>query len=152
MEAVEVRQKCRWVVVGAAGDRAAAGEVSTGFSGRIENLAGKTSLEELLALLRGCSALLTNDTGTMHLADLLGVPLVAIFGSTEPALTGPRNRHSVVLRHHVECSPCFLRTCPLDFRCMEGVRASDAGSALLGLLTSIATPIVPPPPADTSQS
>ena len=71
--------------------------------------------------LRQCSLLLTNDTGTMHLAALLGVPVVAVFGSTEPRLTGPLGNGHIILRHHVECSPCFLRECPIDFRCMRAI-------------------------------
>ena len=58
----------------------------------------------------------------MHLADLLGVPVVAIFGSTEPALTGPSGITTPphrILRRKVECNPCYLRKCPIDFRCMN---------------------------------
>jgi heptosyltransferase-2 len=78
--------------------------------------------------------LLTNDTGTMHLASLLGVPVVAIFGSTEPGLTGPLGDHHIVLRHHVECSPCFLRRCPIDFRCMKAVTVQGVVDAVLSIL------------------
>ena len=70
----------------------------------------------------------------MHLADYLGTPLVAVFGSTEPRLTGPRSPTSVILRHQVECSPCFLRECPLDFRCMHAVTAEEAAQAVLTLM------------------
>ncbi|MEQ1861488.1 MAG: lipopolysaccharide heptosyltransferase II [Chthoniobacteraceae bacterium] len=91
---------------------------------------GNTTLAELIAELRKCDLLLTNDTGTMHLAASLGVPVVAIFGSTEPALTGPLGEGHTVLRHHVECSPCFLRECPIDFRCMKGVEVSEVVSAI----------------------
>lgn len=134
MEKVSARIRCEWVVVGAAGDVDIAAAVCLGFPGPARNLAGKTSLDELITTLRGCHALLTNDTGTMHLADALGVPLVAIFGSTEPALTGPRGEHSVVLRRQVECSPCFLRECPLDFRCMKAITPDMAAAALQDLL------------------
>jgi heptosyltransferase II len=80
---------------------------------------------ELAAQLRRCRLLLTNDTGTMHLAAFLGVPTVSIFGSTEPQLTRPIGEGHVVIRHHVECSPCFLRKCPLDFRCMKAVTVEE---------------------------
>ncbi|NIP92280.1 MAG: lipopolysaccharide heptosyltransferase II, partial [Akkermansiaceae bacterium] len=59
--------------------------------------------------------------GTMHLAAALGVPTIAVFGSTEPVLTGPLGHVHTVVREHVECSPCFLRECPLDFRCMDAI-------------------------------
>jgi heptosyltransferase-2 len=67
----------------------------------------------------------------MHLADFLGVPLVAVFGSTEPALTGPRGPRSRVIRQQVECSPCFLRECPIDFRCMREVPTDAVVAAVL---------------------
>jgi lipopolysaccharide heptosyltransferase II len=120
---------CRWVVLGTAADTALAQSLSAGFP-NISDLTGKTTLDELMATLSGLSALLTNDTGTMHLADFLGVPLVAVFGSTEPAFTGPRGPRSHVIRHHVECSPCFLRNCPLDFRCMNEVSTGSVTDAL----------------------
>jgi len=94
------------------------------------DLTGRTSLLELAAQLRRCKLLLTNDTGTMHLAAFLQVPTVAIFGSTEPQLTGPMGDGHVVIRHHVECSPCFLRACPLDFRCMKAVTVGEAVHAV----------------------
>jgi lipopolysaccharide heptosyltransferase II len=98
------------------------------------NRIGQTTLEQLMQELRECRLLLTNDTGTMHLAALLGVPVVAIFGSTEPRLTGPLGDGHVVLRHHVECSPCFLRDCPIDFRCMNAISAQEATDAVLSIL------------------
>jgi heptosyltransferase-2 len=62
----------------------------------------------------------------MHVASALGVPTVAVFGSTEPALTGPISLRSRVVRHHVPCSPCFLRECPIDFACMKSVTPEKA--------------------------
>lgn len=149
MERISARADCRWVVFGAATDRAAADEICAGFSGKVQNLAGTTSLSQLIERLRSVHLLLTNDTGTMHLADYLGVPLVAVFGSTEPLLTGPRGERSVVLRQHVECSPCFLRECPIDFRCMRAVSPEMVEAALLGLIRGAPASIVPPPPFNT---
>ncbi len=134
MEIISRQTPCSWVIIGTAADSPVAEEIVRGFPGTIENLAGKTSMEELIAKLHGLSALLTNDTGTMHLADALGVPLVAIFGSTEPRLTGPRGAHSTVIRHQVECSPCFLRDCPLDFRCMKAITPAEAAEGMLALV------------------
>ena len=94
----------------------------------------QTTLDQLILALRECRLLLTNDTGTMHLASLLGVPVVAIFGSTEPGLTGPLGDHHIILRHHVECSPCFLRKCPIDFRCMKAVEIQEVVDAVLSIL------------------
>jgi lipopolysaccharide heptosyltransferase II len=100
------------------------------------DLVGKTTLAELIERLRECDLLLTNDTGTMHLAASLGVPVVAIFGSTEPALTGPLGDDHIVLRKHVECSPCFLRECPIDFRCMKAIDAAEVIAAIKTVLAA----------------
>ena len=61
-------------------------------------------------------------------------PLVVVFGSTEPRLTGPRSPKSTVLRHQVECNPCFLSKCPLGFRCMHAVAPEEAANAILELI------------------
>ena len=134
MELVSQKIACSWIIVGTDRDRGLATEILQGFDGQAEDLTGQTSLEELIEQLRRVRVLLTNDTGTMHLADWLGIPLVAIFGSTEPRLTGPRSAKSTVLRHQVECSPCFLRECPLDFRCMRAVAPEEAANAMLALI------------------
>ena len=127
---------CRWVILGTAADSELAQSLSAGFQ-NVSDLTGKTTLDELMSTLCGLSALLTNDTGTMHLADFLGVPLVAVFGSTEPAFTGPRGPRSRVIRHQVECSPCFLRDCPLDFRCMHEISTASVAEALEACLSHL---------------
>ena len=125
-----------WVLFGVEKDRPLSETIQTVLGDRCENRIGKTTLSELMNELRGCHALLTNDTGTMHLAAYLGVPVVAVFGSTDPALTGPLAppERVRILRHQVECSPCFLKECPLDLRCMKAVSAEEAADALLELL------------------
>jgi len=120
-----------WRIFGVEGDRPAAEVVAAALDGRCENLVGQTTLGQLIERLRECRLLLTNDTGAMHLAAHLGVPVLAIFGSTEDRLTGPLGRSSRVLRHHVACSPCLLRECPLDFRCMESVTVDEVAGAVL---------------------
>ena len=134
MELVSQKIACSWVIIGMDSDRNLGAEILQRFDGKAEDLTGKTSLDELIEHLRNLRVLLTNDTGTMHLADGLGIPLVAVFGSTEPRLTGPRSPTSTVLRHQVECSPCFLRECPLDFRCMHAVAPEEAARAILALI------------------
>jgi heptosyltransferase-2 len=99
----------------------------------LRNLAGQTSLRELGAALRCCEVLLTNDTGPMHLAAAVGTPVVALFGSTSPELTGPGlpgdPRHHV-LDARVACAPCFRRECPIDFRCMNALPVTDVIASL----------------------
>jgi heptosyltransferase II len=119
-----------WVLFGTAKDGTVGAEIAAALGERCLNLIGQTTLEQLIEELGKCRLLLTNDTGTMHLATLLGVPVVAVFGSTEPSLTGPLGRGNRVVRHQVECSPCFLRECPLDFRCMKAVSVEEVARAV----------------------
>jgi heptosyltransferase-2 len=83
------------------------------------NLSGETSLWQLAALLRRCRLLVTNDTGTMHIAAATGTRVVAIFGPTDPCATSPLGEGHVVIRREVSCSPCLKRVCPEDHRCMH---------------------------------
>jgi len=134
MAEVSRRRACSWVIVGTAKDSPIAAEILAGFPGDATDLTGKTSLSELIGEITTFRALLTNDTGTMHLAAHLSVPTVAIFGSTEPRLTGPLGDFHRVIRHQVECSPCFLRDCPIDFRCMESVTVAEVVEAVLSVI------------------
>jgi heptosyltransferase-2 len=119
-----------WRMFGVEKDRELAGNILAQAAVPCVDRVGKTTLRELIDELRQCDVLLTNDTGTMHLAAFLGVPVVAIFGSTEPALTGPLGAGHVVLRKKVECAPCFLRECPIDFRCMYRIEAAEVVTAI----------------------
>ena len=123
-----------WVLFGVAGDAPAGEAIARECGFAVTNRIGQTSLDQLMDELAACDALLTNDTGTMHLAAFLGVPTVAIFGSTEPALTSPLGDFHEILRHQVDCSPCFLRECPIDFRCMTRIEPSEAAAALRRVL------------------
>jgi heptosyltransferase II len=72
-------------------------------------------------LLAKCHLVITNDSGPMHLAAALHLPLLAIFGSTNERETGPLGHRLRIIKHRAECSPCGLRQCPIDFRCMTEV-------------------------------
>ncbi len=89
---------------------------------RVINLAGKTSIRELMALISICKVFLTNDSGPMHIAYALNTPTLALFGSTNHIKTGPCSPGKVIYKK-VECSPCYKRVCPIDFRCMKGISA-----------------------------
>jgi lipopolysaccharide heptosyltransferase II len=131
---ISAQSLAQWILFGTKNDAAIGEQIAAAIGDHCVNRIGQTTLDQLIAELQQCRLLLTNDTGTMHLATLLGVPVVAIFGSTEPRLTGPLGNGHVVLRHHVECSPCFLRECPIDFRCMKAVSADEVAAAVLSLL------------------
>jgi len=88
-------------------------------------LSGRTELNELIAMIACCDLFLTNDSGPMHLAAALRVPTLAIFGSTDEIATGPMSQAAVVLNKRVECSPCLLRKCPIDHRCMTRITVEE---------------------------
>ena len=88
---------------------------------RVHNFAGETTLAEYIDLTAACRVYITNDSGSMHIASALDVPTVAIFGATDHVGTGPTGTLARVVRETVECSPCLLRECPIDHRCMKAV-------------------------------
>jgi heptosyltransferase-2 len=128
-----------WLMFGGQSDSPIAQRIEYGMGGplAIMNFAGRTSLRELMVLLKLCRVLLTNDSGPMHVAAALGTPVVVPFGSTSPELTGPglpgdaRNR---LLKSDAPCSPCFLRECPIDFRCLNGISVERVVEAVLETL------------------
>ncbi len=97
------------------------------------NLAGETSLAEFIDLAAACRLFLTNDSGAMHVASALGVPTIAVFGATDDAATGPTGPLARVVREPAQCSPCLLRECPIDHRCMTRVTADRVAAAALEL-------------------
>jgi lipopolysaccharide heptosyltransferase II len=133
-EKITAQSSAQWILLGTKNDAVIGEQIAAAIGDHCVNRIGQTTLDQLIDELRQCRLLLTNDTGTMHLAALLGVPVVAIFGSTEPRLTGPLGNGHIILRHHVECSPCFLRECPIDFRCMKAVSADEVATAVLSML------------------
>jgi lipopolysaccharide heptosyltransferase II len=133
-ERISAQSPIQWRLFGTARDAAVGEQIADALGDRCVNRIGQTTLDQLIDELHACRLLLTNDTGTMHLAALLGIPVVAIFGSTEPRLTGPLGNSHIILRHHVECSPCFLRKCPIDFRCMKAVSVEEVADAVLSIL------------------
>jgi heptosyltransferase II len=124
----------KWILFGTKNDVGVGETIAAQLGDKCVNRIGQTTLDELVAELRTCRAVLTNDTGTMHLAALLGLPVIAIFGSTEPQLTGPLGDGHAIVRNHVECSPCFLRECPIDFRCMKEVTTAEVVNAMMSIL------------------
>jgi heptosyltransferase II len=130
----------RCLMVGAATDRDSGREIESSLPPdvRAVNLIGRTDLRLLAGVISRCSAFVSNDSGAMHLAAALGVPVVAIFGPTDERVTSPvggRDRSGQlvtpdVLTHPVFCRPCMLRDCPIDHRCMKGVTVDAVVSAV----------------------
>ena len=134
---IQERTNCVWLIFGGKNDAPVANHIASQLptsNFQLLNLVGKTTLRELMVLLKSCRVLLTNDSGPMHVAAALGTPVVAPFGSTSPALTGPGlpgdPRHRL-LKSDAPCSPCFLRECPIDFRCMNGINVKRVVESVL---------------------
>lgn len=101
---------------------------------RVHCFAGKTSVNGLAALLARCRAVVANDSGPMHMASGVGVPVVALFGSTSPVWTRPLGTGHRVLYRRAPCSPCFLKKCPVDLRCLTALEPQEVWEALRPLL------------------
>ncbi len=133
----------RVVLLGSAHDRDAGHAIESTLAaetrqrGGVLNLIGRTDLSELIGLLAACRTLIAGDSGAMHLAAALGVPVTAIFGPTDERLTAPIGGHAV-LTHSVWCRPCFFRDCPIDHRCMTRISEARVFQAAGGLLGAAA--------------
>jgi len=99
-----------------------------------QNFIGQTNVRQMMALLASSCLMITNDSGPMHVAAAFGVPMVAIFGPTDHTTTSPWGTRAQIVRHPVECSPCLLRQCPIDHRCMQRVTVNDVLSAAADIL------------------
>jgi lipopolysaccharide heptosyltransferase II len=101
------------------------------------DLTGKTQIAELPALLSRCSVFLGNDSGAMHVAAAVGLPVVAVFGPTDPFGTAPVTPRCAIVQERPYCSPCFLRRCPTDHRCMTAVTPEMVSAPLLRALAEV---------------
>ena len=131
---MSAQAQAHWILLGTKSDLAIGEQIAKTLGDSCTNRIGQTTLDQLVEELQQCRLLLTNDSGAMHLAAFLEIPVVAVFGSTEPRLTGPLGHGHIVLRHQVECSPCFLRECPIDFRCMNAIGVQEVVDAVMSIL------------------
>lgn len=111
----------RILLIGSAQECSILDEVGARMRHPAINLGGRTNLQALVGLLERTRLLLTNDTGAMHIAAAVGTPVLAVFGPTDPRATGPLASQSRIIQEPVPCSPCLLRECPIDHRCMTRV-------------------------------
>ncbi len=122
------------LILGSAAEARKTEAVAAGLEGNVHNLAGRLPLRDAIILLSFCHLAVTNDSGLMHLAAGLEVPLVALFGPTRPEKTAPLSRRYIRLYHPADCAPCLHRECPLDHRCLKAISVEEALAACRQLL------------------
>ena len=105
------------------------------------NLIGRTTVRQMMAVIARSSLMITNDSGPMHIAAALGIPVVALFGPTDPVATAPASDRWRLVKKPVECAPCLKRKCPTDHRCMTNIEPEDVMKAVKDLLRSDSGPI-----------
>ncbi|MDB9822861.1 lipopolysaccharide heptosyltransferase II [Deltaproteobacteria bacterium] len=121
------------IIFGSQGEKGICAEVSDKMNHSSMDLCGKTELGEAMALIRRCNLFVSNDSGLMHIAAALSVPLVAVFGSTDPVATGPRGTKTKIVRHQVDCAPCLQPECPRDYSCMLSISPEDVWNKMSDL-------------------
>lgn len=121
-------------ILGAKGEESLGREIAGRLTARSAVLSGATTIRELMAVLKRCALLLTNDTGPMHIAAAFQVPIVTVFGPTDWRTTSPYGVKHAVVRQPVDCAPCLLRECPIDHRCMTRVGVDQVYEAAMKLV------------------
>lgn len=119
----------RLVLLGGKEERPVADLVKEHLQKPVVDLVGRTTLRQALGVLSQLRLLVTNDSGLMHAAAALSVPLVALFGSTDPVATGPFSARATVIRHPWPCSPCFKRTCEAGYACLNAITVDEVMTA-----------------------
>jgi len=123
------------VIVGSAAERRMVEDAFSGFRHKWIDLTGKTSVEELMSVVRGASLLIGNDSGVSHISSAMGIPTVSIFGSSTPVWTAPRGPLSRFIYKGLPCSPCFKKECPNgDPRCLKEITVEEVLEVSLKLL------------------
>jgi heptosyltransferase-2 len=131
-------RKAEIILFGAQGEAAVAAVIQQGLDQAALDLTGKTQIADLPALLSRCTIFLGNDSGAMHVAAAVGLPVVAVFGPTDPFGTAPVTPRCTIVQERPYCSPCFLRRCPTDHRCMTAIAPERVSAEVLHALAEVA--------------
>lgn len=131
----------RCVIVGGKGEEALGRTIGTLMRTQPVVLSGETTIRELMCVVKRSLVFLTNDTGPMHIADAFGIPIVAVFGSTDPRTTAPYRAGYRLVRSPVSCAPCLLRHCPIDHRCMTQISAEEVFQAARAAVLAGSSPV-----------
>jgi heptosyltransferase-2 len=125
------------VLTGGPGEVEIGNDIAAAMQSPVLNFIGRTSVRQMMALIDASSLMITNDSGPMHVAAAFYVPIVAVFGPTNHTTTSPFTERYRIVRHNVECSPCMLRECPIDHRCMDRVTVDDVTDAVQSFLQDL---------------
>jgi lipopolysaccharide heptosyltransferase II len=117
------------VIVGGRSDLSIANEILAASESKTVSLAGKTNLHELIEVIKGARFVVSNDSGPMHIAAALNIPVFAIFGPTDPLRTGPYGKNHTVIRKDISCAPCFRKTCD-SISCMRDLSVEQVYKAV----------------------
>ena len=140
------------VILGARGEESLGKDIAARINRRSVVLSGATTIRELMAVVKRCRLLITNDTGPMHIAAACGVPVVAVFGPTDSHTTAPYGQERSIVREAVDCAPCLLRECPIDHRCMTRIPVDRVYEAAVQQLSGLSRVSGPSRPDNTDQT
>ena len=121
---------------GSPGEKEISDHIRSKMTSNAVSLVGETSMRDFAALLASCSLFIGNDSGAMHVAAAVGIPAIGIFGPTDPEGTAPLTDQFTLVRQPVSCSPCFLRRCPVDHRCMTRISVDSVFEAATSVKNS----------------
>ena len=127
------------ILFGTAAEAAVTRAISSELRRPPVDLTEKTAIADLPALLSQCHLFVGNDSGAMHVAAAAGLPVVAVFGPTDPFATAPVTPHFTIVQQKPYCSPCFLRHCPTDHRCMHAITPDMVEAAAKPWLQAVET-------------
>jgi len=131
------QRKVEIILFGTLAEATVSAAIQAGLDQAVLDLTGKTEIAELPALLSRCAAFLGNDSGAMHVAAAVGLPVVAVFGPTDPCGTAPVTARRTIVQEKPYCSPCFLRKCPTDHRCMTAIAPQRVSDGVLRALAEV---------------
>lgn len=134
---LQSRQGADVILFGTSAEAAVSSAIAAGMRRPPVDLTGKTSIADLPALLSQCHLFIGNDSGAMHVAAAVGLPVVAVFGPTDPFGTAPVTPRCTIVQEKPYCSPCFLRRCPTDHRCMTRITPAAVESAARHWISSL---------------
>ncbi|HEK85510.1 MAG: lipopolysaccharide heptosyltransferase II [Candidatus Saccharicenans sp.] len=126
--------KTQIVLVGSLNSREISQKIAAAFDGRLVDFCGKLTWPEISGLLSLARVFLGNDSGLTHLANILGIPVISLFGPTDPQICGPIFQPAQILKKQVPCSPCSYRVCPYDHRCLNQITADEVLQAVSNFL------------------